>query len=100
MVPEPTHRGDQVSTHQPAVAVAVQAAAPGTWRSAALRVGAWSVVAVYLGCTVAYLVLAGRLGALHLPAAEGVPIFVGFGLFAVLGALLISRRPASPLGWL
>jgi signal transduction histidine kinase len=100
MVPQPNQRGDRVSTQLPAVAVAPQTAAPATWRPAALRVGAWSVVAVYLGCTVAYLVLAGRLGGAELDPVEGVPIFVGFGFFAAMGALLITQRPASPLGWL
>src|SRR3954447_1627454 len=100
MVPQPNQRGDRVSTQLPAIAVAPQTAAPATWRPAALRVGAWSVVAVYLGCTVAYLVLAGRLGGAELDPTESVPIFVGFGFFAALGALLIAQRPASPLGWL
>jgi hypothetical protein len=27
-------------------------------------------------------------------------IFVGFGAFAVVGALLVARRPANPIGWI
>jgi hypothetical protein len=31
---------------------------------------------------------------------EGVMLDVGFGAFAVVGALLVARRPANTIGWI
>lgn len=60
----------------------------------------WAVVPLYGSGVAAYLVLDARLGGQGLDLGEGVPLFVGFGIFAAMGALLIARRPRNAIGWL
>ena len=69
-------------------------------RPPAARHLAWAVPPVYLAGVLAYVVLDRRLGSPGLDPAEGVPLFLGFGVFAVAGALLVSRRPRNAVGWL
>jgi signal transduction histidine kinase len=76
---------------------AVTNSPPSGWLA---RVFACAVVPVYVAGVVAYLVLDARLGGRGLDLGEGVPLFVGFGAFAVMGALLIARRPRNAIGWL
>jgi hypothetical protein len=60
---------------------------------------AWSMLAIYavgLACTAVLTALngsvaGGRLILLYLPA---------FTAFMVVGALVVARRPANPIGWL
>ena len=61
---------------------------------------AWSVPVVYLAGFVAYEVLDRRLGSPGLEPVESAVLFVGFGAFALVGALLVSRRPRNPVGWI
>lgn len=81
-------------------------ALPPTEAPAAARSGrvahaiAWAVVLVYLAGTVAYLALNRRLGSPGLDPAEGVVLFVGFGMFAAMGALLMAARPRNVIGWI
>lgn len=65
-----------------------------------LLAAAWSVVPLYVAGICAYLWLQRLLGAPDDNPAEGVIIFVGFGAFAVMGALLAAKRPANPVGWI
>jgi signal transduction histidine kinase len=65
----------------------------------AARAFAWAVVPVYLLAIVAYQVLDRRLGSPGLDPVEGVMLWVGFGMFAAMGALLVGRRPGNPVGW-
>jgi signal transduction histidine kinase len=64
------------------------------------RIVAWSVVPVYLAGLVAYSVLDARLGHPGLGGVEGSLLWVGFGLFAAMGALLVAKRPRNAVGWL
>jgi signal transduction histidine kinase len=64
------------------------------------RVFAWTVVPIYLAGAVLYFVLARRLGQPGIDPVEGLPLFVGLGLFAALGSLLVLRRPRNALGWI
>ena len=64
------------------------------------RLVAWSIVLGYLAGTTAILVLDRRLPTLADEPMEGVPIWLGFALFTAVGALIVSRRPHHPLGWL
>ncbi|GAA3183857.1 hypothetical protein GCM10010531_42630 [Blastococcus jejuensis] len=66
----------------------------------AVRLFAWAVVPVYVAGITCYLLLAARLGDAGLDGAEGVPLVVGFFVFAAMGALLVARRPRNPVGWL
>jgi signal transduction histidine kinase len=63
------------------------------------RVFAWSVPPLYLAGAVGYLMLDARLGRPGLGVAEGLPLFLGFGMFAAMGALLILKRPRNAIGW-
>jgi signal transduction histidine kinase len=66
----------------------------------AVPVLAWSVPVLYLAGFVTYWVLDRRLGSPGVDAVEGAVLFVGFGAFAVVGALLAARRPRNPVGWI
>jgi signal transduction histidine kinase len=61
---------------------------------------AWLVVPVYLAGVVGHLVLARALGFPGLDPVEGVLLWVGFGMFAAMGALLIAKRPRNAVGWI
>jgi signal transduction histidine kinase len=63
------------------------------------RVVAWSVVPVYLAGVATYAVFDRRLGSPGLDAVEGLVLWVGFGMSAAMGALLIGKRPRNPVGW-
>ena len=67
---------------------------------AVLRVVAWAVVPVYVLAVVAYRVLEQRIGSPGIDAVEGLILWVGFGMFAAMGALLIGKRPGNPVGWI
>jgi signal transduction histidine kinase len=73
--------------------------APRAPRRRWLPLHAWAVPVVYALGAIAYLVLDARLGHPGLSVAEGLPIFVGFAVFAVMGALLVAKRPRNPIGW-
>ncbi|TQN44343.1 histidine kinase/DNA gyrase B/HSP90-like ATPase [Blastococcus colisei] len=63
------------------------------------RVCAWAVVPLYVAGVVAYVLLDRALAGPALDPGEGLPIFVGFTLFAAMGALLLARRPHNAVGW-
>ena len=73
----------------------------GTPRAGMLpRLVATAVVPVYVAGVVVHLVLDHRLGGPGLGgAAEGVILWTGFGLFAVMGALIVATRPRNAVGW-
>jgi len=74
------------------------AAAAG--RAAAVtRVVAWAVVPLYLLGVATYVVLDRAVGSPGLEPVEGLMLWVGFGLFAAMGALLIAKRPRNAVGW-
>ena len=61
---------------------------------------AWLVVLVYVTGTGANIWLESRLRSYDDSPWEDVVLLVGFGAFAVVGALLIAKRPANPIGWI
>jgi len=81
------------------------ATTPGTVAPEPVRAGrisrgvAWSVVPVYLLGVGSHLVLQRRLGSPGLDPVEGVLLWLGFGMFAAMGALLIGKRPRNAVGW-
>src|SRR5918998_2990778 len=99
-----TERGERMDAPQ----AAPSAPSVGTGRAArtggALRVPSrvlpWLVPAVYLAGSAGYLVLNARLGVPGLDLAEGLPLLLGFGMFAATGALLIAKRPRNTVGWI
>ena len=64
------------------------------------RVVAWAVVPVFALAVVAYAVLDRRIGSPGNHAVEGIVLWVGFGMFAAMGALLVGKRPRNPVGWI
>jgi hypothetical protein len=68
------------------------------------QVVGWSIVPLYVAGTCAYYLLIygaglGDEGTL-VENVTGVMLGVGFGAFAVVGALLVIRRPTNSIGWL
>lgn len=64
------------------------------------RAVAWSVVPLYVAGICAFFWLERLVGVSGGDPAEGAIIAVGFGAFAVVGALLVAKRPANPIGWI
>jgi hypothetical protein len=77
-------------------------APPAGLRGRALfaRVVAWLVVPVYIAGMSAIILLERRSGLQGEDPVEDVTIFVGFGMLAVVGALLVAKRPANLIGWI
>ena len=61
---------------------------------------AWLVVPVYVAGTFATAWLERRVGRGFEGPVEDVMLSVGFGMFAVVGALLVATRPGNPIGWI
>jgi hypothetical protein len=61
---------------------------------------AWLVVPVYVAGISATAWLERRIGLGGEAPVEGVMLSVGFGMFAVVGALLVVKRPGNPIGWI
>ena len=84
--------------HAAAEAPAASAEAPAVARERSkllARMVAWSVVPLYVAGICAFLWFESRLDVLDENPVEGTLILVGFGAFAVVGALLVARRPAT-----
>jgi signal transduction histidine kinase len=89
--------------HAAAESLATSPEVPAVARERSLllaRVLAWSLVPLYVAGICAFLWLESRLDVPNENPVEGTMIFVGFGAFAVVGALLVARRPANPVGWI
>jgi hypothetical protein len=72
----------------------------GGWLFIFARLVAWLVVPVFVAGMVALFVLERRIGASGEDAVEGLALFGGFGVFVVVGALLVAKRPGNPIGWI
>jgi len=64
------------------------------------RVTGWLIVPLYAAGMFAYYWLENRLGLLGENPFEDVVVIVGFGAFAVVGALVVGKRPTNPIGWI
>jgi len=68
------------------------------------RVAGWLIVPLYVAGDGAFYLLrrASGLGneANLIEDVEGVVLDIGFGAFAVVGALLIAKRPSNLIGWI
>jgi hypothetical protein len=63
------------------------------------RVVAWLVVALYVAGMAAIILLERRPGLRGEDPVEDLVIFGGFSMFAVVGAVLVAKRPGNPTGW-
>ena len=68
------------------------------------RVAGWLIVPLYVvgDCTFFFLERAAGLWSetTLVENLEGVALDVGFGAFAVVGALLVTKRPTNAIGWI
>ena len=76
-----------------------RAAGTRGWTLLFARVVAWLVVAIYLASMAALILLERRFGLQGKDPVEGLVLFAGFGMFTVVGALLVAKRPANLVGW-
>jgi hypothetical protein len=61
---------------------------------------AWSLLAVYLVSMVAATILAVANGTFQQDAANQTLLFLGFGVFMAVGALIVAHRPDNAIGWI
>src|SRR5215207_1979287 len=68
------------------------------------RLAGWLIVPLYIAGACAYYLLTISAGYWDGDAVvdnvAGVMLGVGFGAFAVVGALLVVRRPTNAIGWI
>lgn len=69
------------------------------WNSL-IRAIAWLMVIFYVAASAANVWLENRLHLADRHPAQDVLLLVGFGTFAVVGALLVAKRPGNPVGWI
>jgi hypothetical protein len=79
----------------------VNGAAGNPKRSASLaRLAALLVLVVYAAGLSVSAWLERRIGLQGESSMEDLVLFVGFGMFAVVGALLVAKRPDNTIGWI
>jgi hypothetical protein len=79
----------------------VNGAAGNPKRSASLaRLAALLVLVVYAAGLSVSAWLERRIGSQGESSMEDLVLFVGFGMFAVVGALLVAKRPDNLVGWI
>src|SRR5215212_5966688 len=70
----------------------------------AARVAGWLIVPLYVTGICTYYLLARSAGLWNqwnpVENVEGAVLDVGFGAFAVVGAMLVAKRPANLIGWI
>jgi hypothetical protein len=78
----------------------VAGARPRGWLWLLARVTGWLIVPLYVAgmCTSYLLERSAGIPGGH--PMENVVLWVGFGAFAVVGALLVARRPTNLIGWI
>src|SRR5829696_3372578 len=64
------------------------------------RVGAWLVIPLYVASICTTYLLERSAGLPNEHPFEDVVLWVGFGAFAVVGALLVMKRPTNLIGWI
>jgi hypothetical protein len=64
------------------------------------RLAALAVLVLYVAGIVAIVWLDRRIDQDSGNPVEDAIVTVGFGMFAVVGALLVARRPGNPIGWI
>jgi hypothetical protein len=70
------------------------------WIFLAARLVAWSVVTLYVAGMAGLILLERRFGLQGQDSVEDLATLGGLGMFAVVGALLVAKRPANPIGWI
>ena len=70
------------------------------WALLFARAVAWLVLPTYIAGLAALILLERRFDLQSIDPVEGLVLFAGFGMFAVVGAVLVAKRPANPIGWI
>ena len=70
------------------------------WLSILARVAGWLIFPLYVAGVCSTYLLERRAGLPNEHPVEGAALFVGFGAFAVVGALLVAKRPTNIIGWI
>jgi hypothetical protein len=70
------------------------------WLSLLARVAGWLIVPLYIAGVCTGYVLQRRAGLPSEHPVEDVVLQVGFGAFAVVGSLLVAKRPTNLVGWI
>jgi hypothetical protein len=73
---------------------------PRGWLSPLAQVAGWLIVPLYVAGICTSYVLQHRAGLLADSPLENAVLLVGFSAFAVVGALLVAKRPANAIGWI
>jgi hypothetical protein len=63
-------------------------------------VAGWLIVPLYVAGICTSYVLQRRAGLLDDNSVENAVLLVGFSAFAVVGALLVAKRPTNAIGWI
>ena len=71
----------------------------GRWFVVLARVAAALVLIAYVAGIAANAWLDRFIGPRSGDAAEDAILVIGFGMFTLVGALLVARRPGNPIGW-
>jgi hypothetical protein len=61
---------------------------------------AWSMLAVFVVSLLVGLILAIANGSFQQNPTNQVMLFVGFGAFMAVGALIVAHRPGNAIGWI
>jgi hypothetical protein len=72
----------------------------GIKRHTLTRVVGWLIVPFYVAGICASYVLQHRAGLLGDDSVENAVLLVGFSAFAVVGAVLVAKRPTNAIGWI
>jgi hypothetical protein len=64
------------------------------------RVVGWLILPLYVVGLCTTLLLERRAGLSNLHSVDDAAQFIGFGAFAVVGALLVAKRPTNVIGWI
>jgi hypothetical protein len=64
------------------------------------RVAGWLIVPLYVAGICSSYVFQRRAGLLGDDSVENALLLVGFSAFAVVGAVLVAKRPANAIGWI
>lgn len=91
---------EEVPTESERTAAGRAPSAGPSWQALFARVMAWLVILVYVASMAGLVLLERRISSQSEDRVEGLVIFFGFGMFVVVGALLVAKRPANPIGWI
>jgi len=75
-------------------------ARPRGWLSLLARVAGWLIVLLYAAGVCTIYLLERRAGVANEHPVDDAAQFVGFGAFAVVGAVLVAKRSTNLIGWI